>query len=268
MVIKIKESQKWLGLVANIAIALFALIGVVVMQENGQLGGLSAELGLSTASAKQAQEQEALKLRLTKTAPTFGFDNLIADWVFLKYIQYFGDSEARSQTGYGLNTLYFEIIINRDPRWVDIYPFLSTGISYYLGKPEIGVAMMDRGLIALSPEIDPQAWRVWRFKGLDEFLLLGDIRASIRSHEMAAEWVFGTPDERFAPLFRQTARFLREDPDNTLVRFQAWSSVYYETNDKLVRDRAKQALLSLGARMRKDEAGNERFFLPADKVKE
>lgn len=267
MAIKVKEYPKWLGQVTNVAIAMFALVGVVIMQVNGQLGGLSAKFALSTASAKQAQEQEALNLQLMKVAPTFGFDNLVADWVFLKYIQYFGDAEVRDKTGYGLNALYFEIIVNRDPRWVDIYPFLSTGVSYYLAKPEVGVAMMDRGVIALSPAIDPQAWRVWRFKGLDEFLLLGDIRGAIHSHDMAANWVLGTPDEKYGPLFRNTAKFLREDPDSTLVRFQAWSSVYDETKDKLVQKRAREALLSLGAKMRKDAAGNERFFLPNDKIK-
>jgi hypothetical protein len=266
MVIKVKQSPKWLGQVANLATAVLALVGVAMMQVGGNLGGLSGELGLSAVSIKQAQAQEVLNLQLMKVAPTFGFDNLVADWIFLKYIQYFGDVEVRSQTGYSLNELYFEIIINRDPRWVDIYPFLSTGVSYYLGKPEIGVAMMDRGVIALSPEIDPQAWRVWRFKGLDEFLLLGDIRGAIHSHDMAADWVLGTPDKRFAPLFRETAKFLREDPDDTLVRFLAWSSVYDETKDKLVRERAKQALLGLGAKIRKDKAGNERFFLPNDQA--
>ncbi|HLO48728.1 MAG TPA: hypothetical protein VK211_09975 [Kamptonema sp.] len=268
MLSKVEKSQKWLGQAANIAIALTALGGVVTMQINGQLGGLLAGDGEKVGvSSPQAQEQEALRLQLAKAAPTFGFDNLIADWIFLKYIQYFGDSEVRSQTGYTLNTPYFDIITSRDPRWVDIYPFLSTGISYYLGKPEVAISMMDRGTDVLSPQINPQAWRVWRFKGLDQFLLVGDIPGAIRSHEMAADWTLGTPDQVFEPVLRQTAQFLKKDPNSTLTRFQAWSSVYYEATDKLVRHRAQEALLSLGARMRKDKDGEVRFFLPADKAK-
>ncbi|MDF0552257.1 hypothetical protein [Kamptonema sp. UHCC 0994] len=271
---KVEQSQKWLGKITNIAIVLSALAGIAVMQSDRQLGGLSVDgqnsmnaSGSPTVSLSQVQEQEALRLQLAKVSPTFGFDNLIADWTFLKFIQYFGDSEVRSQTGYALNTPYFDIITMRDPRWVDIYPFLSTAISYYLGKPEIAVSMMDRGTDALSPQIDPQAWRVWRFKGLDQFLLLGDIPGAIRSHEMAADWALGTPDEKVSPVLRQTAEFLKRDPDSTFIRFQAWSAVYYEATDKLVRQRAKSALLSLGARMQKGEDGNLRFFLPSDKVK-
>ena len=271
---KVEQSQKWLGKITNIAIVLTALAGIAVMQSDRQLGGLSVDgqnsmnaSGSPAVSLSQVQEQEALRLQLAKVSPTFGFDNLIADWTFLKFIQYFGDSEVRSQTGYALNTPYFDIITMRDPRWADIYPFLSTAISYYLGKPEIAVSMMDRGTDALSPQIDPQAWRVWRFKGLDQFLLLGDIPGAIRSHEMAADWALGTPDRKFSPILRQTAEFLKRDPDSTFIRFQAWSTVYYEATDKLVRERAKSALLSLGARMQKGEDGNVRFFLPSDKVK-
>ena len=271
---KVEQSQKWLGKIANIAIVLTALAGVTVMQSDRQLGGLSADgqnganaSGAPAISLSELQEQEALRLQLAKVSPTFGFDNLIADWTFLKFIQYFGDSEVRSQTSYALNTPYFDIITMRDPRWVDIYPFLSTAISYYLGKPEVAIPMMDRGTDALSPEIDPQAWRVWRFKGLDQFLLLGDIPGAIRSHEMAADWALGTGDRTVAPLLRQTAEFLKRDPDSILIRFQAWSAVYYEATDPLVRERAKSALLSLGARMEQGEDGNVRFFVPSEPVK-
>ncbi|MGL5063814.1 MAG: hypothetical protein ACRC62_27830, partial [Microcoleus sp.] len=124
--------------------------------------------------------------------------------------------------------------------------------------------LMERGTSALSPQIDPDAWQVWRHKGLDELLLLGDARESARSHEMAANWVEGTPQgEELAPAFRATAQFLRRDPDSVPVRFAAWSSVYYQTNDKLVRRRAKEALLRLGARVQKDKNGEERFVLPS-----
>ena len=39
---------------------------------------------------------------MLKNLPSFGFDNLIADWTFLKFLQYFGDDEARDVTGYDL----------------------------------------------------------------------------------------------------------------------------------------------------------------------
>lgn len=269
-------SRKWLSLLVNGFIGLAALAGVVAMQSSEQLGGISPVgvqgqkplSAISAASFKQEAQQEALRLKMLKTIPSFGFDNLIADWTFLKFLQYFGDDEARYVTGYNLSQDYFDIVTQRDPRWADIYLFLSTAISFYQGKPETAVNLMERGTRALtvSPQIHSQSWMVWRTKGLDELLLLGDIPESIRSHEMAADWVEGSPEgPKLAPLFRATAEYLRRDPDSVLVRFTAWSTVYAQTTDKLVRQRAKQALVKLGAQVQKDKNGKESFILPPRK---
>jgi hypothetical protein len=265
-------SRKWLSLLVNGVIGAAALAGVITMQSIGQLGGMTSVgveeqkplSAISAASFKQAAQQEALRLKMLKNLPSFGFDNLIADWTFLKFLQYFGDDQARNVTGYNLSQDYFDIVTQRDPRWADIYLFLSTAVSFYQGKPETGVKLIERGTNALSPQIHPQAWIVWRTKGLDELLLLGDIPESIRSHEMAADWVEKTQEgKKLAPLFRATAEFLRRDPDSVSVRFNAWSTVYYQTTDKLVRQRAKQALVKLGARVQKDRDGKESFSLPS-----
>jgi hypothetical protein len=273
-------SRKWLSLLVNGVIGLAALAGVVTMQSSGQLGGMSPVgvpgqkplSAMSAASFKQAAQQEAqqeaLRLKMLKTIPSFGFDNLIADWTFLKFLQYFGDDEARDVTGYNLGQDYFDIVTQRDPRWADIYLFLSTAISFYQGKPETAVNLMERGTraLSLSPQIHSQSWIVWRTKGLDELLLLGDIPESIRSHEMAADWVEGSPEgPKLAPMFRATAEYLRRDPDSVPVRFTAWNTVYTQTTDKLVRQRAKQALVKLGAQVQKDKNGNESFILPPPK---
>ncbi|MCC3416198.1 MULTISPECIES: hypothetical protein [unclassified Microcoleus] len=269
-------SRKWLSLLVNGVIGAAALAGVITMQSIGQLGGMTSVgveeqkplSAISAASFKQAAQQEAqqeaLRLKMLKNLPSFGFDNLIADWTFLKFLQYFGDDEARNVTGYNLGQDYFDIVTQRDPRWADIYLFLSTAVSFYQGKPETAIKFIERGTNALSPQIHPQAWIVWRTKGLDELLLLGDIPESIRSHEMAADWVEKTQEgKKLAPLFRATAEFLRRDPDSVSVRFNAWSTVYYQTTDKLVRQRAKQALVKLGARVQKDRDGKESFSLPS-----
>ena len=268
-------SRKWLSLLVNAAIGLAALAGVITMQSIGQLGGIAPVSvqgpkpisAMSAASFKQAAQQEALQLKMLKGLPSFGFDNLIADWTFLKFLQYFGDDEARNVTGYNLSQDYFDIVTQRDPRWADIYLFLSTAVSFYQGKPEIAVKLIERGTSALSSQSHPKAWIVWRTKGLDELLLLGDIPESIRSHEMAAEWAEKTPDgKKLAPIFRATAEYLRRDPDSVPVRFTAWSTVYYQTTDKLVRQRAKQALVKLGARVQKDSDGKGTFYFTSQKL--
>jgi len=213
------------------------------------------------ATKTQAQQQ-ALQLQLLKILPTLGYDNLIADWTFLNFLQYFGDEPARELTGYELNDDYFDAISQLDPRWVEMYLFLSTSVSFYQAQPQIAVELMNRGTEALSPEMSQTAWIVWRLKGIDQLLLLGDTSGAIHSLSQASDWAerSGYPD--FARQFRAAAEVLRQNPDNLQVRLNAWLSVYYQTTDKLVRQRATQELLALGAKKEITEEGEVRFILP------
>ncbi|MEB3825885.1 hypothetical protein [Phormidium sp. CCY1219] len=244
----------------NLSIALVALIGAIALQQMRLNDPRSGSL-----DPQKAQQQEALQLEVLARSPTFGFDNLLADWLFLKWVQYFGDEPLREQTGYDLNDDYFDLITKLDPRFAEVYPFISTAVSFTQGKPETGIAFMERGTAALSPEMDPKAYMVWRYKGLDELLLLGDIEASIYSHEMAAQWVKATPEEdaaELAELYQRMAQFLRSDPDSTPVRFWAWNEVYHNAMTESVQLRAEEELLKLGAEKQITESGGVRFFLP------
>jgi len=227
------------------AIAIVALGGIIMLQ-----GVRLKQPSLWLEDPAQATEQEKLRLQLLKGVPTFGFDNLVADWVFLNFLQYYGDVEAREKTGFGLSPDYFDIITQRDPRFVMAYLFLSGSVSHQLGKPEVAIKMMQRGTDALSPKID-DAFQVWRLKGLDQLLLLGDVPGAIYSFDQAANWTRGTSYAQIEPLLRDTANFLRTDPDSKLVRVWAWTSIYEEAiamGDKQAEARAKQEILALGGR--------------------
>lgn len=242
-------------------IALVALAGIISLQ----FYGLRA-LNQGKIDPQAEEKQESLRLKLLKKTPTFGYDNLIADWTFLKFLQYFGDNAARDKIGYSLSQDYFDIVTKLDPRWVDIYLFLTNALSIYEAKPKVSVEYMTRGTNALSPEIDPKAWQLWRFKGIDQILFLGDTKGAIYSHEMAADWVANTPDRDFTALFKDTAEFLKTDPDNKLIRFNAWLWIYYQSPDEKVKERAKKELLALGAKVEEGIDGTPKFILPDGKL--
>lgn len=230
----------------KIAVGAVALLGVVGIQRS-QLNTPS----LWDTDPQRAERQEAVRLNLIKQVPSFGFDAVVADWVFLDFLQYYGDIPLRNKTGYKLSPNYFDVITQRDPWFVDSYTFLSNSISYQLGEPRVAIDLMERGTKALSPQIHPQAFRVWRHKGLDQLLLLGDVPGAIRSHEAAAQWTKGI-DDNLSELFQETANFLRTDPDSIPVRQQAWVSVYMDAsiaNDQITQKRAKAELEKLGARV-------------------
>lgn len=118
------------------------------------------------------QEEQSTKIWLVtqKNIPSFGFDNLIADWNFLNYIQYFGDEPAREKTGYSLVTDFFEEIVNRDPRFIQAYLQLSTANSIYAGRPDKTVTFLNQILQFISPETSSLASFIWIYKGIDEIL--------------------------------------------------------------------------------------------------
>lgn len=256
-----KVSGRWFSPLVNLGFAGVALAGIVLMQSDRLNRG-----ALAAIDAQQAEQQEALRLNILKQAPTFSFNNLVSGWTFLNFLQYFGDDEARQKTGYDLNSEYFDVITRLDPRFAQSYLFLSNSVSHYQGNPQLAVEYMERGTKALSPQINPKSFIVWRYKGLDELLLLGDIPAAINSYEMAAQWTLGTPEAYLAPLFQQTADFLKQDPNSVPARFQSWLEVYLQAQnigDRRTQARAEQALLAMGAKKQMNDKGETNFVLPA-----
>ncbi|MFO7031339.1 hypothetical protein B9T07_15345 [Limnospira fusiformis CCALA 023] len=246
-------------------VALGAIIGVQIYAPGGaRLGDrFSEENGpqLTQSEAEREEQRLAANLEILKNLPSLGFDNLLANWVFLNFLQYFGDREARNLTGFQLNDNFFDVISRLDPRWIDMYLFLSTAVGYYQAQPELSVELMGRGTRALSPEF-PGAWRLWRLKSLDELLLLGDIPAAVESLETASEWAQASGYEPAANLFRDAANTLRDNPDSVPIRINAWLTVYSQTMDTLVRERALTELEALGVEIQEGEDGELRFFVP------
>ena len=206
----------------------------------------------SREALQQQVESEKLRLNLLQKTPAFGFDNLIADWVFLNFLQYFGDDDVRLQTGYALSPEYFKIIVDRDPHFLGAYIGLSTSISMYAAMPQESVALMEKGLKSMSPHTPPKSYYVWRYKGIDELLFLGDAQAARQSFERAAEWASAYSDEEsknVAAFSGQTAEFLSRNPNSKLAQVNAWVMVLNNTTDKQARKIAISRIEALGGKV-------------------
>lgn len=211
--------------------------------------------------------REKNRLNFFQRIPNFGHGNLIANWIFIGYLQYFGDAEARDQTGYHLAPEYFEAIVRHDPRFVDAYLYLSTGSSMYAGMPERTIEIMERGLQSLSPGVPKRSYFVWRFKGIDELLFLGDTKAAENSFATAAAWASKFTDERsqsVAAISQRTAEFLRENPDSKNAQISAWTMVLNSQSDERTRERAIREIEALGGKIVSTPEGNMIQFPPSD----
>lgn len=236
-----------------------ALIAIALLQQRR----LTA---FKTVAQTTSVVQQRQQLQIFKRVPGFGFNNLIADWVMLQFIQYFGNLEARRQTGYGLSLDYFDIILERDPYFRDAYLFLSASGTLFAGQPQRTVTLFERGLAQLTPTTPERAYVIWRYKASDELLFLGDPEAAAQSFETAADWasIYEDPESQaLAAASRQTAAFLRENPSSAAAQISAWAIVLSNAFDEETQRVAIRQIEQLGGRVEVDEAGQFRIVGPS-----
>ncbi len=249
--------------VSIVAVLCILAIGGLQLPQLNQLKNTAKSA--SPEALQREVESEKVRLNLLQKFPAFGFDNLLADWVFLGFLQYFGDDEARDVTGYPLSPEYFKVILNRDPKFLKAYLFLSGSTSLFAGLPEQSVALMGKGLKSLSPQSPPKSYYVWRYKATDELLFLGDAQAARQSFEKAADWASTYPDEEsqtVAAISRQTAQFLARNPVSKSAQVTAWSMVLTSAPDDRTRQLAINRIEALGGKVVITPEGAVRLQLP------
>ncbi|MBD2452165.1 hypothetical protein H6G76_34690 [Nostoc sp. FACHB-152] len=248
-------------------VACFCMLGVSVLQFPRLQSLLINKQTISQEVLEKDIQAEHLRLATLKELPSFGYDNLIADWVYLNFLQYFGDDDVRDKTGYRLSPEYFDIIIKHDPRFLGAYVGLSTSTSVYAAMPERSIGLMKEGLKSLSPQVPEKSYYVWRYKGIDELLFLGNAQAAQNSFNMAANWAsnFSDSESKFiAHNSHQTAVFLSHNPDSKYARIATWAMILMNKVDEKTRKRAIKEIEALGGKVISTPTGNKLIFPPKD----
>ena len=252
------------GIATSLAF-LFSITGIICLQFPRMQEIFNSNKKYSKTQIEQELSLEKVRLQFLKQLPNFGFDNVIANWVFLSFLQYFGDDEIRAKTGYDLSPEYFEVIIGRDPRFIQAYLALSTSISMYAAMPEVSVELTNKGLKSLSPWVPKRSYFVWRYKAIDELLFLGDSQAAKESFANAADWASNHSDEeskQVAYISRGTANYISRKPDSKYARIAAWSMVLNQGVDENTHKRAIIEIETLGGEVIKTLEGGYKIKLP------
>ncbi|WP_017297359.1 hypothetical protein [Nodosilinea nodulosa] len=241
------------------------LVSLVPLQQR-RLAALQ-DHSVTEQNLEQQDQTTAATLALAQKMPTFGFDNVVADWFFLRFLQYFGDDEARAKTGYSLSADFFRAIIPNDPYYRRFYLFLSGSVSNFAGQPEQSVALIAQGLKHLTPALPSDGFYIWRYRGVDELLYLGNGKAAQKSFQTAADWARQSP-EPDAPLMaensQRTADFLAQNPLSKQAQVNAWASVLANAFDDGTRQKAIARIEALGGKVTISETGEIRLQFPPD----
>jgi hypothetical protein len=211
------------------------------------------------------ESQVQAKLTLLSKIPSSSYDNLISDWAFLSFLQYFGDDQARLQTGYRIAPDFFTVSVNKDPLFLGMYPYLSASVSLFAGQPQQTVQLLETGATLMPPAKQPRAYFLWQSKGTDELLFLGRNSAAQASYEKAAEWASRSSDpqiQSIAKRSRQTAQFLAANPDSRQARVASWFNILTNAIDDSTRQFAVQQITALGGKVSVTEQGALQVKMP------
>jgi len=221
--------------------------------------------GVSLEILNKDIKSENLRLNFLKKMPSFGYDNFIADLVYINFLQYFGDDDVRGRTGYSLSPEYFEVILERDPRFLKAYLSLSMSTSMYAAMPERAIALTDKGLKALSPWVPEKSYYVWRYKGIDELLFLGNAQAAQQSFAKSANWASNFSDaesQLIATNSQRTAEFLKRNPNSKYAQISSWAMVFNNQVDERARKRAISEIEALGGKVITTAEGTQKIIFP------
>jgi len=237
-------------------------IGLIIACIGGAVSLQLPQLNRETATNKREyfrQEQlEGTRLGIVDSFPNFGLRNLIADWMFLQFVQYMGDSDAREVTGYDLIPEYYQAIVERDPRFVSAHLQLSTANSIFAGQPKLTTELLEKSLAHISPDTAERAFQLWIYKATDEFLLLGDIEAAIQSYQTAQEWANKSDypgSEGIASYAQRMQQFLETNPDTKQGRVAAWGMVLMMSESEKIQEEATAEVEALGGEVVRDDRG-------------
>jgi hypothetical protein len=236
--------------------------GIIALQNNNLQAKTSAKEQTSYHEQEQALKA---KIEIQKRVPTFGLNNLIADWNYLQFIQYFGDAEARAVTGYSLVTDYFEVAVDKDPHFTNSFLSFSAANSLFAGQPRKTVELIDKVLESATPDLPGYPFLLWTYKATDEILFLGNLGAAKNSYEQAAEWANMRNDDlgkELSSRYLATAKFLASNPNSTDAQIGAWANVLNQAQDLKTQQHAIKQLEELGAEVSVTKEGEIKITRP------
>ncbi|HWP66666.1 MAG TPA: hypothetical protein VNO26_12210 [Candidatus Limnocylindria bacterium] len=161
-----------------------------------------------------------------------GYDNLLADLIWFRTIDYFGAHYA-SDKAYPWLASMCELVTDLDPRAKHVYRFAAVILPWEANDPDAAIRLLKKGTRAL-----PNSWSLYYHLGVIHYLFKGDI-------ETAGAYLSRAARRRKAPPF--VARFAtilaaqRQGPQTTIamlqqMREQASSKEAREVIERSLRD--------------------------------
>ncbi|UFP93199.1 hypothetical protein [Gloeobacter morelensis] len=173
-----------------------------------------------------------------------GYRNLFADWLWLQYVQYFGDRPARLVDGYGRSADYLEAITTLNPRFLFAYAQANYAVAESMGEPARALEILVRGAVTNPGRPDALGntgtWYLWRLAGSVTFRHFGDYARAAKYFARAAAEP-GAP-----PVMKENAAAFFGAADDRERAIRLWNEFYLEAPTAALREEARRRLRELG----------------------
>lgn len=156
-------------------------------------------------------------------AVTVGYDNLAADFVWLRAIQYYGEHRL-TDAKYEYLDHILDILTTLDPRFVDAYTFGSLLLTDDAKEPGRALKLLDKGMRS-----NPEDWRLPFTKGFIYYVFLRDYFKGARYFEIASR-LENAPD-----MAARFASFAYQRGGDRVTAVNMWSELYTRSKNELER---------------------------------
>ncbi len=165
---------------------------------------------------------------------SLGFDQVLADFYWLEFVGYVGDTTQRRVDRYALADQYLELITGLDPTFVQAYWFVAFIIGSEQERPQRADELLNRGIDA-----NRDNWILPFIAGNNQYLYANDGVAAARYYRMAAKFP-GAPEW----LGRQ-ANILESNAPQLIKHAYSWLSIFNSAEQSLVKERAREQCIKL-----------------------
>ena len=254
MMAAVKTTTKPMKRLLTVAsICYWALLIVVICVSHGRLASL-----MMADNAGRSEKQFLPRYDLVKIF-SLGNERLLADYYWLAFIQYFGDTAFRKQDGYKYAYDYLDLVTKLDPGFVQAYWLAAFAIGAEAKQPDLAAKIIDRGISAQKDN-----WQIYFAAGANQYLFKHDIQKAAYYYAIAAKlpgapsWLAGQAELMRAkiPLIIKEIRMwanIYESGQGVVVKQTAryklvylWTLVYKNSPTQEVKDHAKAQLHKLG----------------------
>jgi len=175
-----------------------------------------------------------------------GHEQLAADLYWLRFIQYIGDGNARRTDKYENAYDYLDLVTSLDPRFTQPYWFAAFTVGAEMKRPDLAQKLIERGIQA-----NQDNWYLPFIAGINQYLFAHNEDAAAKYYRLAAKF----PD---APkwLGRQ-AEILQAKIPSLVKEVNTWDTIYRNSADPLVKERAKERLATTWMRIFKTSPTEE-----------